>query len=473
MNLPSQKKCCILIVFLLVHICYGQDKLKLKRGEIIDSINIPSLNHHFSIYLPRSFDMSKKWPVIIGFDSSGNCNTLTKLYKNAAEEFGYVVMVTNILEDQDEKDKFNYAATFIRHVFSVFPLQKDRVYLTGLENDARFISLLPVFFGKDISGVVTIGDSYFYNSIANIGKNCAHIGIIHENNYRQKYFFENHRYLSRKAIAADVLVYDGETKLPDQELIKKTLSTFTLQAMLKGRITTDSVWVKKVFEKDLLHVQKYLNEKKFLYAFNEIKRIRNTYQLFFDTNYLKEKQKVIRQSKGYRSEKRLHKKNVYKEDFLKLDYSFAIEEDIEGERYKNLGWWKYQIAELDTLTLSKEKSTRFMAYRVKGYLKYLIEGYKEIQPEGKQGFEKVLFLNILSTILNKKDFDSYLKIISMAAKDRDFETSLFYLEEMLKNGYQDFESLYTIEGTIILKTSNPYNELIQKYLGKSKFLFSN
>lgn len=109
---------------------------------------------------------------------------------------------------------------------------------------------------------------------------------------------------------------------------------------------------------------------------------------------------------------------------------------------------------------------------MKGYVRYLVDSYKNELPEKEENLEENLFLNILSTIVDKKDFESYRKIISLSAQDQDNETALFYLEQMLKNGYKDLNALYTIEGTLALRISKKYNELVKKYLGNSKYFFS-
>jgi pentatricopeptide repeat protein len=150
-----------------------------------------------------------------------------------------------------------------------------------------------------------------------------------------------------------------------------------------------------------------------------------------------------------------------------------MDADIEVREFENLGWWKYQMSELDTLSIGKEKFARDMAYRTKGYVKYLVDSYKSELLKEEENLEENLFLNILSTIVDKKDFESYRKVISLCAQDQDYETALFYLERMLKNGYKDLNALYTIEGTLALRMSKNYNKLIKKHLGTSKYFFSN
>lgn len=184
--------------------------------------------------------------------------------------------------------------------------------------------------------------------------------------------------------------------------IKKALSDFTLQAMNKGRMPKDSIWVKNLFQKEMKEVELYLDQGKFLNAFDEVKGIRLKYGTFFNTNDLKEKQKEIRKTKEYKQQKRLETKYLNKENFLREVYLLSMEEDIEVKEFENLGWWKYQMSELDTLILGKEKLARYMAYRMKGYVKYLVDSYKNQLLKEEENLEENLFLNILSTLVDKK-----------------------------------------------------------------------
>ncbi len=444
----------------------------LKKGAITTDLNFPTTKNTFSIYLPKKYDQSKTWPVIIGFDSSGKTKNMTSLYKAAAEELGYIVVVTDFLEGQKPEEKANYVPVFLRYVFKLFPVQIGRVYVTAKENDAKLISLLPILYPKEISGVVAINDSYFYDYKVKMNKNLSYFGIVNENNHLYKNFLENKSFLKRKAVPADILIYEGDSVFPDQKLIHKVLSTFDIQAMLKGRIPTDSSWVKQRFQKDLDLVDEYVEEKKFIKALEELKRIRINYNLFFATDDLKEKQKEIKKLSGYKKERRLKYKYSYKENYFRDMYLFSAEEDIELYSYDNLGWWQHEMSKLDTLIAQKKPYESRMAIRVKGYLKYIVETYKMISNKMAPDFEREMFLNIFSTIVDSKDFESYKKVITLSVLDRDKETALFYLEKMLQNGYNDLDGIYSIEGTLSLRVSKEYNDLVKKYLGTSRYSLS-
>ncbi|MDH7444496.1 hypothetical protein [Aquimarina sp. 2201CG14-23] len=442
----------------------------MKKGVVIDSLSIPSKEgSNYSIYLPKSFDLSKTWPILFGFDSTGNANAITTLFSKAAEELNYVVVVADFPEKSNINDKSDYVPLIMEHIFSLLPIHNRRIYVTGIGEDATLNSLLPIIY-KEFNGVIAINNTYYYNESVKVRKDFSYIGVVHDKNFRYQYFLNTKKYLKRKSVPTDIYVYDKNEALPLQSLMKKALLSFTLQDMLKGKILTDSTWVKQAYEKDLREVELLEKKKAYLHAYDELTRIRNKYHLFFETDFLKEEQKRIKKLSVYKKEKRLRSKYHNREGFLRETLFLSLEEDVEFSQYENLGWWQYRMNELDTLIVSNEKYATNMAFRIKGYLKNLIKEYKkEDKTKEEQVLDQKIFLNVLSTIVDKEDFESYRNVISFSAMDQDYETALFYLEKMLQHGFKDIEQLYVIEGTLALKLSKEYNELIKKYLGTSKY----
>ncbi|WP_299213739.1 hypothetical protein [uncultured Aquimarina sp.] len=448
---------------------YGQSALKLKKGKVIDSLSVPSSEgSYYSIYLPKSFDLNKSWPILFGFDSNNNANNITTLFSKAAEELGFVVVVTNFSKKSSINDKSKYVAFFMEHIFSLFPIQKRRVYVLGIGNDGPLNSLLPLVY-KEFNGVIAVGNSYYYNESVKVRRDFSYIGMVGNKNFRYQDFFNTKKYLRRKAITSDVYTYQGNEELPSEDLMVKALTSFTLQDMLKGKIQTDSIWVKNIFKKDFDEVALLKTQGKYVEAYDELTRMRSKYRLFFDVDQLKEEQKVIRKVDSYKKEKRLRSKYHTKEKLLRQTFILSLEEDIELNQYDNLGWWQYRMSELDKLTKNKEKYASTMVLRIKDFLKNVLIDYKKDTVKEEKEIDRKIFVNILSTIVDKNDFESYRKIISLSAIDQDNTTALFYLEKMLQNGYKELEPLYNIEGTLALRISKEYNNVIKKYLGTSKY----
>ncbi len=452
---------------------YSQTTLKLKKGEIVDSLSVPSSEgSYYSIYLPKSFDLTKSWPILFGFNSNNSTNTITTLFRKAAEELGFIVVVTNFSKKSSINEKSKYVAFFMEHIFNLFPIQKRRVYVVGTGNNGPLNSLLPLIY-KEFNGVIAIGNSYYYNESVKVRRDFSYIGMVGNKNFRYQDFFNTKKYLRRRAVISDIYTYQGNEELPSEDLMVKALTSFTLQDMLKGKIQTDSTWVKNVFNKDFEEVTLLKTQGKYLVAYDELTRMRNRYRLFFDIDELKEEQKKIRKIDNYKKEKRLRSKYHTKEKLLRQTFIFSLEEDIELNQYNNLGWWQYRMSELDKLAKDKEKYASDMVLRIRDFLKNVLLDYKKSTAKEEKEIDRKIFVNILCTIIDKNDFESYLKIISLSAIDQDNTTALFYLEKMLQNGYKELEPLYEIEGTLALRVSKEYNNVIKKYLGTSKYFMFN
>ncbi|KAA1246038.1 hypothetical protein [Aquimarina sp. RZ0] len=463
----------LFFIFLCVVTCsFSQDELKLQKGIVINSLGVPTKEgSHYSIYLPTSFDLTKQWPVLLGFDSTGNTRNLTALFSQAAEALGYVIVVSNFSENlKTIQDKTNYVAFFTNHILSLLPIHDRRVYVFGNGEDAPLNSLIPLIY-REFNGVIAMNNSYYYSESIEVKKNFSYAGVISDKNFRYQDFINIKRYLKRKAITSDVYVYDNDQeKLPPEDLLQKVLTSFTLQDMLKGKIAVDSVWVQKQYQKQQNEVNLLIEKKSFIKAYDELKRMRSWYHLFFEIDTLKEQQKRIRKVSDYKKLKRLKSRYNNQEIFLQATLLMSLEEDVEFKQYENLGWWQYRVEELNKLIATRERHSSNMAIRILGYLKDLISQYKIKSTTKKEKvIDKKIFLNVLSTIIDPQDFDSYKAIMYLSSIDQDKQTALFYLEKMLQNGYKDIEGLYTIEGTLALKISREYNALVKKYLGTSKY----
>ena len=78
---------------------------------------------------------------------------------------------------------------------------------------------------------------------------------------------------------------------------------------------------------------------------------------------------------------------------------------------------------------------------------------------------------MLKTITNPDDYSYYLKVISKTAEHQDYGTAIFYVEELLKNGYTNKEELYNLEHTALLRITPEFNKVVAKYLKDARYDF--
>ncbi|HSJ11328.1 MAG TPA: hypothetical protein VK916_01510, partial [Gillisia sp.] len=171
----------------------------------------------------------------------------------------------------------------------------------------------------------------------------------------------------------------------------------------------------------------------------------------------------------YKNQYRDYTNAAAKEADLLERYYYFFNEDVSSANFENLGWWSQQIKELQDLQVGNNIAEAEMAHRLEGQLRDLAKNaFLDLQ-DANAAIDPMVFTAILQTIFDKQDPEGYRNIISLSAQDGDYYTALLYLEDLLKTGYDDMESLYEIPGTLDIKLSPEYNSLVKQYLGSSKY----
>ncbi len=464
------KKIVFLALLLSTTLHYSQE-LRLLKGAITDGLVVnDSLDETFSMYLPTSFELSKPWPVLFVMDMEGTGKKSMSLLVNAAEEENYILVASDNLNDSlSISQNVLIANRLFNAVVSIVPVAKNRDYTTGFRNGARFASILPTFI-KEIAGVVSIGAPVGNVEILNTKNTFQFIGIVSRSDYNFTEMLEVRSVLDRLKFPNQLLVFDGEQKLPDTNTYRAALRMLTLSSMAKGETVKNDSLIFDTYNEFFADANAFLSNGKPIlskYVLDDMARVFNP---FIELDSIKTNQKSLRRSATYKKADRLQDNFFLKEAFAKEDYSYYLEEDILTYNYANLGWWNYQMDELKKKDSSAVLYERQMASRLRGYVNALIaDNIDFIKAAKVVDLEALNLLYMLKTITAPMDYDPYLKVISSSSKMEDYGTALFYLEELLKNGYNDKKELYDLEDTALLRITPEFNELVAKYLQDSRY----
>jgi hypothetical protein len=446
-------------------------ELVLKKGKIIDSISVKdSIQESFSLYLPTTYKNDEKWPVLFVFDEKGRGRQSLAMFREVAESENYILAASNNISDSISISK-NVLITgrMISKVNSILPLNSNRIYTAGFASGGRLANLMPVFF-KDIEGVISCGAS-----LANVellaSKNPFHfIGIVGKEDFNYSALLTDEKVLNRFKFPNNILVFDGTGEWPEKELLKKGLRLFTLSAMAKGFMPKDSIYIENTYNEDLASINQLRKNEKMLLADRAITEVLNVYRTHKNIDSLKNERKELRKDKLYKSLKRNESAALFKEELLKEDYIYYLEEDLYAYNYNNLGWWNYQMAEVNKFISGESEAERQMGKRLYGYLNALIEDNIEIVKSEKiVDDEALILLSMLKTITEPKEYKFYLEVISLSSKYEEYGTALFYLEEAFKKGFKNKEKLDALANTALLRISPEYNKLTEKYLESARY----
>lgn len=462
----------LLLLFLFITFCGAAQQITLKKGTIIDAIPVnDSISENFALYLPTSFKISKKWPIVFVFDMKGRGRQALSMFRQAAEEQGYILAASNSVRDSITLSKnILISSRMFNKVYSILPIKKDRSYTAGFSGGARLASLVPIFV-KEIKGVISCGSAVANEEVLS-SKNPFHfIGIVGTEDFNYVPMKNSHKLLNKLKFPNQLLIFDGSQKWPESKYLSKALEIFTLAAMNKAVEPKNKKLINESYKRELDEVNNLRASGKPLRAHDQLFDMLSIYKDVGKIDTLKRDAKALRKTKLYKLHSRSQNSALFKEVFIKDEYVYFLEEDVLAYNYNNLGWWKYQMEELEKYdTGTKTIFEKQMGRRLKGYVNALIADNIDIVKENKPVDEEaLLFLWMVNTITDSKNYSPYLKIISLSAKVEDYGTSLFYLEELLKIGYTNKKELYALENTALFRITLEFNQVVAKYLKDARY----
>lgn len=465
----------VLFLLLFVSLAYtGSSQTRQAvfiKGKIIDSVRInDSISETYKLYLPKKFDGKGTWPVIFVFDMEGKNSQALNIFKVSAEEQGFLLASSNDISDTLSISK-NVLITsrMFQEVAALFPLNRNRIYTAGFSSGAKFAAIIPSFI-KEVEGVISCGS--FVPSVELLDeKNPFYfVGIVGNEDFNYPQMLQGRELLNKMKFPNDLLVFDGGERWTDYSLIGKALKILTLSAIAKGNVAKNDEFVMNSYGQNLKDLKLLINSGQLLKAYYLQSEIISIYRPHLEVDSLREQLKTLKKENRYKSQRRSLNNVLLRESFIKEDYEYNLFDDLSALNYNNLGWWNYQMEELKKYDKKPDPFEQQMGKRLLGYLNALIEDNIDIEKEYPVVNDEALsFLWMLKTITEPKAYSYYLNIISDSSKYEDFGTALFYLEELLKNGYEDKARLYSLEHTALLRIMPEFNAIVNKYLKGSRY----
>lgn len=470
---------CILILFTLF--AQAQVKpLKLRKGIILDSLKVSTdtIPDTFALYIPSAYTNSEAWPVLFVMDMEGKGAETIRKFRSAAEKQRYLLAATNNLNDTlSISDNIAVVRRLMTTMATMFPIPKGRMYTAGFGDGGKMAGIIP-YWVPGVAGIISIGDpvnnglfvELAANRVLKKVKPFRSVGVVGREDHHYPVMLYSRKQLDNFNLPYDLLVYDGGDELNDPLMVERALARLTLDAMRKGLIKKDAIIISRAFEKEYADFKQLLEDKRYAEAEVALNSILKSYQTLISTDTLIRDKKNLRRIKEFKVQRRELRNLIFQEGLKQADYEYNLLQDLDALNYNNLGWWNYQMKKLQEYEKKPSLREKQMGKRLISFLNAMIEDNIKIeQARPAVDEEAVSLLWMIKTITDPTDFSYYLKIISDSAKYEDFGTAIFYLEELLKQGFTDKEALYALENTALLRIMPEFNKLVEKYLNEARY----
>ncbi|WP_335965543.1 alpha/beta hydrolase [Galbibacter sp. PAP.153] len=451
-----------LLLLFISTIAFSQTR-EPKAGELIDFVPITASLDTYAVYLPVNYTPEKQWPVIMVFDASGRGKLAVSRFREAANKYGYIIAGSNGIKNGTYQENLNIARSFYSQVLNNYSVDQDAIYLAGFSGGARLATTIAVI-SKHVKGVITCGAAFANNDAYIPKKNSfLFVGIVGDEDFNYREMTNSKGYLDKLKFDADLLVFSGGHVWPPENYITKAVRVMSLKSMTRNIIPKDESAISKYFSEDMQFNKELINKGAMLVAYNDIQDIMKNYRFYVEKDTMKDRQKEIKRSKLFRSQRNDQYYINDVESAFYMDYMTYLPSDINSGELESLAYWEDEINTLNkeyvnSANLQKQK----MGKRVLSFLNVLPTELEEKYNEN-DGLDNLLYINIFKTLANPKDYSAYITVMRYTVTKGEYGMALYYLEKMLDNGFKDTERLNNEDGIALLRIQPEYNELLDSY----------
>ncbi|MCK5220063.1 MAG: hypothetical protein KAR14_00655, partial [Candidatus Aminicenantes bacterium] len=208
----------------------------------------------------------KKWPVIIAFEPAGWGLIPVKLFKNAAEKYGYIVVCSNNSRNGPWKDIIRSMKSVWIDIHQRFSINDRRVYTTGFSGGARAASLFSQIIGVEPAGIIACGAGLQEKLNPSQIKGSFYYGIIGLEDFNYKEFQRLVPELEKAGVRYCIDYVPGIHKWPDEDVVNRAIEWMEVDSVLRGITKEDKGRTDKIFLNSKAYAESLMEGDKFYYG---------------------------------------------------------------------------------------------------------------------------------------------------------------------------------------------------------------
>lgn len=252
----------------------------------------------YALYLPSAYSPAKRWPLLLVFDPFARGEVSVKLFHEAAEKYGFIVVGSN--NSRNFQDPSAAIRTLWADVKQRYAIDPRRIYTAGLSGGARVASSIALACKNCIAGVIANGAG-LPSGAATPGPEVADWFLVAgttDFNYPEQLHLKEA--LDARNAASRFVVYDGPHNWMPKDFADRAVAWLQLRAMVKGLAPVDKEFIGKQFESRLAEAVSAQKAGEILAATRDYREIAQDFSAFRDVKEQEALAKSLAASEDFR-----------------------------------------------------------------------------------------------------------------------------------------------------------------------------
>jgi len=223
---------------------------------VVDSVRtLENPSQSYALYLPSTYAPDRAWPLLMAFDPSAEGAAPVKLFREAAEKYGYIVVGSNNSKNGPTRPSAEAFDALWRDVHTRFRVDGRRIYAAGFSGAARFSSLVAGSCQGCMAGVILSGAGFPPDHPPSPGLKFVVYAAIGHYDFNFPEMVQLRQALERDKVTYHIDVFDGSHQWMPPALAQAALEWLNLQAMASGALTRDEAFVAAQWAQHLQQAQ--------------------------------------------------------------------------------------------------------------------------------------------------------------------------------------------------------------------------
>jgi predicted esterase len=221
-----------------------------ERGTLVERVaSRLDATQTYTLYLPTTYDAAKKQPLLFVFDPRGRGTIAAKIFKDAAEEHGWILISSNDTRSDDDGAANTRAVRALLPELNRYASDPRRIYAAGFSGTAILSCAIGVKTNAFV-GVIAVGGR-LVDEVPPAKYSFAHYGFAGDTDFNNREMRVIDAILDRAGKLHRFQQFTGTHQWIDSALAREAVDWMELIAMKEQRRALDAPFVAAAYERHM------------------------------------------------------------------------------------------------------------------------------------------------------------------------------------------------------------------------------
>jgi len=297
--------------------------LRVPVGEMVEGIACAAdPSQSYTLYLPSGFTSERRWPVLLVFDPRGRSILAAELYREAADDYGWIIVSSNdTRSDGPMEPNIKALNALWPEVHTRLPADHRRIYAAGFSGGAAVAYVLATSTGE-VAGIIACGGRFLEDPIAGSGAPIFSTAGDTDFNYRE--MIQTDEFMAHKGRSHRLVIFEGAHSWMPPAVAREGVEWLELMAMKRRLREPDPTLVESLYADGVTAAERLAAGGQEFEAAQRYREIEETYAGLRDTTVVRAQAESLEASPGYRRKQK------------EMKQARSFESRCQGERDRDM-----------------------------------------------------------------------------------------------------------------------------------------